>query len=241
MKLIEQYQRSCKVLDEQLADGKCSVKKIVEVQELKYRISSLSTLRSFGLSAPIDGTMEEINYHFRIFMKYLGFLLEERRMGKKTDESGQKKRETALDILQDVFETKRAEFEQYDFEEKPTTYAKFVNDVLGAMLPVWVQYRDTYIDVSKLPLGEEKGETTEKQEKTETDPVKEAASVQCPLSRFKGKTLGEVLREDPSAITYLAGKGADKYGASYPKVVESAKILCEYAKEKSKQAKEDVA
>lgn len=241
MKLIEQYQKSGKLLEEQLLGCECSVKKVVELQELKYRISVLSTMRMFEGSAPIDGTLDDIAYHFRILTKYIGFLIEERKMGKKTDEAGQKKRKTAAEALASVFESKKEEFEEYDFEEKPGTYAKFVSEVLCTVIPAWVQYRDSYIDVSKLPIGEEKSEKPEKKEKKEEDPFQKALSIMCPLSRFKGKTLGEVLREEPEVINYLALKGADKYKETHPEAVKAAKIICEYAKKKSKHAEEDAA
>ena len=140
-----------------------------------------------------------------------------------------------------VFESKKEEFEEYDFEEKPGTYAKFVSGVLCTVIPAWVQYRDSYIDVSKLPIGEEKSEKPEKKEKKEEDPFQKALSIMCPLSRFKGKTLGEVLREEPEVINYLALKGADKYKETHPEAVKAAKIICEYAKKKSKHAEEDAA
>ena len=79
------------------------------------------------------------------------------------------------------------------------------------------------------------------EEKKEEDPFQKALSIMCPLSRFKGKTLGEVLREEPEVLTYLAVKGADKYKETHPQVVKAAKILCEYAKKKSKRAEEDAA
>ena len=239
MKLIEQYQMSGKLLEEQLLGGECSVKKVVEVQELKYRISVLSTMRTFEGSAPIDGTADDIKFHFRILSKFLAFLIEERKMGKKTDEVGKKKRETAQGVLEDIFESKKAEFEEQDFEEHPAAYMKFVRSVLASVIPAWAQLRDAYVDVSKLPVGGE-GAESKKPEKKE-DPVKKALSVQCPLSRFKGKTLGDVLREEPEVISYLANKGADKYEKTHPEVVKSAKVLCEYAKNKSKQSEEDAA
>ena len=240
MKLIEQYQKSGKLLEEQLLGGECSLKKVVDVQELKYRISVLSTMRTFENSAPIGGETEDINFHFRILTKFVGLLIAERRTGRKVDETGQKKRETALEVLENIFESKKEEFEESDFEEKAGGYAKFVQGFLCAIVPAWAQYRDMYVDVSKLPVGEEKQEKKASEEATE-DPMEKALSVMCPLSRFKGKTLGEVLREDPSVINYLAGKGADKYKETHPKVVESAKLLCEYAKKKSKQTEETAA
>ena len=207
---------------------------------IPYRVSVLSTMRTFENSAPIGGETEDINFHFRILTKFVGLLIAERRTGRKVDEAGQKKRETALEVLENIFESKKEEFEEFDFEEKAGSYAKFVQGFLCAIVPAWAQYRDTYVDVSKLPVGEEKQEKKTGEETTE-DPMEKALSVLCPLSRFKGKTLGEVLREDPSVINYLAGKGAEKYGATHPKAVESAKLLCEYAKKKSKQTEETAA
>ena len=225
-----------------MIEGECSVKKVVEVQELKYRISVLSTLRTFECSAPIDGTLEDIRFHFRTLTKYIGFLIAERKMGKKTDEAGQKKRETVLEVLENIVESKKEEFEECDFEEKAGAYAKFVNAVIGTVISAWVQYRDAYIDVSKLPVGEQTMEKADKKEEdSEEDATKKAMSVMCPLSRFKDKTLGEVLRLDPSVINYLAVKGADKYKETHPQAVKAAKILCEYAKKKTKQTEEDVA
>ena len=240
MKLIEQYQKSGQLLEEQLLGGECSLKKVVDVQELKYRVSVLSTMRTFEYSAPIGGETEDINFHFRILTKFVGLLIAERRTGRKVDEAGQKKRETALEVLENIFESKKEEFEEFDFEDQAGSYAKFVQGFLCTIVPAWAQYRDTYVDVSKLPVGEEKQEKKTGEETTE-DPMEKALSVMCPLSRFKGKTLGEVLREDPSVINYLAGKGAEKYGATHPKAVESAKLLCEYAKKKSKQTEETAA
>ena len=241
MKLIEQYQKSGKLLEEQLLGGECSLKKVVDVQELKYRVSVLSTMRTFENSAPIGGETEDINFHFRILTKFVGLLIAERRTGRKVDEAGQKKRETALEVLENIFESKKEEFEEFDFEEKAGSYAKFVQGFLCAIVPAWAQYRDTYVDVSKLPVGEEKQAEKKDEGTPEDDPMQKALSVMCPLSRFKGKTLSEVLREDPSVINYLAGKGAEKYGATHPKAVESAKLLCEYAKKKSKQTEETAA
>ena len=83
--------------------------------------------------------------------------------------------------------------------------------------------------------------TKQQKEKKEEEPFQKALSIMCPLSRFKGKTLGEVLREEPEVINYLALKGADKYKETHPEAVKAAKIICEYAKKKSKQAEEDAA
>lgn len=61
-------------------------------------------------------------------------------------------------------------------------------------------------------------------ELTTEEKVAQAMQVVCPISKFGGKTLGEVLREDPKAIRWVA----DKYPGS-EKTRAAAKLICEYA------------
>ena len=52
----------------------------------------------------------------------------------------------------------------------------------------------------------------------------QAMSVPCPISKFNGKTLGEVLALDPGAIKWVATKftGGEE-------IKEAARMICEYA------------
>lgn len=61
-------------------------------------------------------------------------------------------------------------------------------------------------------------------ELTIEEKVAQAMQIVCPISKFGGKTLGEVLREDPKAIRWVADKypGAEETRAA-------AKLICEYA------------
>ncbi|MBP3937526.1 MAG: hypothetical protein IK954_08120, partial [Clostridia bacterium] len=61
-------------------------------------------------------------------------------------------------------------------------------------------------------------------ELTTEEKVAQAMQVVCPISKFGGKTLGEVLREDPKAIRWVA----DKYPGS-EETRAAAKLICEYA------------
>ena len=60
------------------------------------------------------------------------------------------------------------------------------------------------------------------------DKVNAAMQVMCPLSKFSGKTLGEVLRLDAGAIKWTA----TKYSGD-EKVKEAAMLICEYALQQS--------
>ena len=60
------------------------------------------------------------------------------------------------------------------------------------------------------------------------DKVNAAMQVMCPIDKFSGKTLGEVLRLDPGAIKWTA----TKYSGD-EKVKEAATLICEYALQQS--------
>lgn len=51
-----------------------------------------------------------------------------------------------------------------------------------------------------------------------------AMAVPCPIAKHNGKTLGDVLREDPKAIKWVA----DKFTGS-EEIKAAAKLICEYA------------
>lgn len=55
-------------------------------------------------------------------------------------------------------------------------------------------------------------------------PLEQAMKMPCPISKFKGKTLGQVLQEDPGAINWIATKFT-----SNPAVTAAAKLICEEA------------
>ncbi len=58
---------------------------------------------------------------------------------------------------------------------------------------------------------------------TET-PLDKALKVLCPIKKHKGKTLGDVLREDPGAINWVATKFTGD-----AEVAAAAKLICEQA------------
>lgn len=145
-KLIEVYQDKEKEYADLLIDDEGSLTKIADLQEIKYRISVLSTLRMFVDSAPITDNLREIKFHFNITSKVVDMLVEERRFGRNVDENGQKQRETAETALKNVVKQNKKRFESFK-PDKLTTYAKLMQEYVSTVLPVWVQYRNTYIAV----------------------------------------------------------------------------------------------
>lgn len=54
--------------------------------------------------------------------------------------------------------------------------------------------------------------------------LQRAMSVPCPISKYKGRTLGDMLTIDPGAIVWVANKQTVS-----PQAAAAAKLLCEYA------------
>ena len=63
-----------------------------------------------------------------------------------------------------------------------------------------------------------------KKELSYEERLNNAMMVPCPISKYNGKTLGEVLREDPKALKWVA----EKFTGS-EEIKAAAKLICEYA------------
>ena len=60
------------------------------------------------------------------------------------------------------------------------------------------------------------------------DPLTKAMNTPCPINKYTGKTLGQVLQEDQNAILWVANKFKGD-----PEISAAAKLICEHAMEQS--------
>ena len=77
------------------------------------------------------------------------------------------------------------------------------------------------------PQGEEYTVTEEKEEPVELtleERYKQALGIPCPITKYKGKTLGDLVVADPSALKWLATKYSKEDG-----VRAAAQAICDYA------------
>ena len=68
----------------------------------------------------------------------------------------------------------------------------------------------------------------EVREPTPEEKLRQAQSTPCPIAKYSGKTLGEVLTLDPKAILWVANKFTGNQDIS-----AAAKYLCDYALEQA--------
>ena len=144
MTIMEQYQEQVKELDEQLEAGKLPLMKMPILQELKYRISVMQSLRAFSKLAPKTLDKQKISFHYQITRTYLSLLVGGHPLGQNADEEGMQKRETAEEFLQRVVEDGVRKFKKFSFENEDEYRNKIVQHIT-AVLPIWIQYRNTYI------------------------------------------------------------------------------------------------
>lgn len=143
--ILEQYRKRQNDIREQIAANSLPLDQVLIMQELNYRICVLETFESLCKSAPVTMDTKSMGFHFQLVDAYVRFTLNERKFGPKTDAEGQKKRETALQSFTQVVQDGRKRFSSFNASTQEQ-YKTCINNYIKTILPVWMQYRNTYIN-----------------------------------------------------------------------------------------------
>lgn len=230
MSLLQDYVVLKNELEDRM-DGTLAVNYLLDYQEVAYRVCVLETLKTFSESVPDAEDEKVINYYGKALAAFLKGLADDHKFAPKANQETLKKRETAAKALCSVCDDVGKKIVAY----KPSDRKEYQKDIAKMIKPVtivWAQYRNTLVAIgcsekAEKPEKEEKPKKVEPK-KTESDEVKQAMQVSCPIKKFAGMTLGEVLRQDAKAIEFLATKYEGK-----EEVRAAAKTLCEYAMKQS--------
>lgn len=144
--ILDQYREKQNNIRAQIAANSLPPEELLIMQELNYRICVLETFQSFCKSAPVTTDTKVMGYHFQLVDAYVRFVLNERKFGPKVDADGQKKRETAYTSFDRVVQDGRKRFSSFkagNQEQYKSTISTYINTIL----PVWMQYRNTYINI----------------------------------------------------------------------------------------------
>ncbi len=104
------------------------------------------------------------------------------------------------------------------------------NAGIGAAAPVTMQQQAaetqtmqnvTAMPASKQPAAQVSGT---QQELTYEERIQQAMNMPCPIKKYAGKTLGDLVITDPKALNWIVNKFQDDKGTK-----EAAKLICEYA------------
>ncbi len=242
MSLLQDYVMLKNEMENRMGDT-TGLKSLLLYQELGYRVLVLDTLKAFTDTVPDIEDGKAVRSHARALISYIRAIPEGYPFAPRADAAGKKARETALATLQDVCEDACDKLDTY-VPEKTEEYVKDVGKILQPVPNVWRQYRDTLIAVGD--NGEEEPEPASKKETekpkevkpkaekpkatkpAESEELKKAKKVACPIKQYLGMSLGEVLVKDKKAIEFLATK--------YQKTDEvkaAAVLLYEYAQKQA--------
>lgn len=144
--LLDQYRERQNKFRSQIAENSLPLEDLLVMQELNYRICVLETFQSFCKSAPITMDAKVMSYHFQMVDAYVRFILNERKFGLKADAEGQKRRETARESLERVVQDGRKRFISFSAGTQEQ-YKKCISNFSNTILPVWMQYRNTYVNI----------------------------------------------------------------------------------------------
>lgn len=144
--ILDQYRERQNLIRSKIAENSLLPEELLVMQELNYRICVLETFQSFCKSAPVTTDVKVMGYHFQMVDAYVRFVLNERRFGPKTDADGQKKRETALVSFERVVQDGKKRFTSFSAGTNEQ-YKNCISQYVNTILPVWMQYRNTYINL----------------------------------------------------------------------------------------------
>lgn len=145
-KILEQYLEKRNELSSQIDADSLPLDSLVVYQELNYRIDVLETCKAFCQTAPQTTELKVLGFHYQLAESILRALTTERKFGPKPNEEGQKKREAALAAVERVVQDGRRRFSSFKADTQDQ-YRKTINAFISAVLPVWVQYRNAYVNV----------------------------------------------------------------------------------------------
>ena len=118
-------------------------------QELLYRIEVLEACQMFVKTAPNSADLNILVSHYQMVDAYIHNLTLERRYGMNSNDETKKQRDTAFNSLSLVIESYRKHFGSFTPDNDIGCYRKTITSVIQTVLPVWIQYRQTYIEIKK--------------------------------------------------------------------------------------------
>lgn len=232
MSKLQDYLELREKFRKQIEEGTFPANNMLILQELNYRIEILDTLQTFCLTAPISADMHVIAYHHKLVLAYIARIAGERNLGEKADKETAQRRETAQNTLMQVVEDCSKRFSSFHAESEEQ-YKNALKKFVNTILPVWLQFRTSYVDIriaaeekERAPAASKPAAPKPAEEGASEEDVqfKQAISVKCPIKKYNGKTLGDLLSLDPKALKWLA---TDYDGETSIKA--AAKYICEYA------------
>ena len=103
----------------------------------------------FAKTAPQSVDAKILVSHYQMVDAFIQNIASERRYGINASEEVKKQRDTAHNNLHRVIQDYRTRFGSFTPGGDTGCYRKAISNIIQTILPVWIQYRQTYIEISR--------------------------------------------------------------------------------------------
>lgn len=144
--LLDTYYQAQTELEKLIVSKEYPKETLLKLQEVRYRISVIETFRMFCLTAPVSCDPNALGYHYQMVTCFVQMLLQERKFGLLADERGEKARTTAEASLVIIARDSMNRVAAFNVQEQNQYKANVISRI-SAILPAWIQYRNTYVEI----------------------------------------------------------------------------------------------
>jgi len=147
--ILESYRNMKTAHESGIQTGNAGQVSVWTYQELLYRIEVLEVCQMFVKSAPDSVDIKILVTHYQMVDAFVQNLTLERRYGVNSGDEAKKQCDTAYGSLIQVIEGYRKGFGSFAPGNDSGCYRKAIAGVIQTVLPVWIQYRQTYTEIKK--------------------------------------------------------------------------------------------
>jgi hypothetical protein len=101
---------------------------------------------NFCKTAPTTPDMRVLTYHYQLTDAFIQCMMLERRLGPAGDEGLKTQRDTAFANMQNVVTSCRKKFSSFA-PNNPDAYRNTLGGMINTILPAWMAYRNTYVNL----------------------------------------------------------------------------------------------
>lgn len=145
--ILQQYRDMQSNLKERMSSDQFTIDQILVLQELSYRISVIETFEIYCKTAPVTSNLMEMAIHYQLVDAHIQYTMTERRFGFKANDKVKKQRETVISTFENIVQDGRKRFSSIS-NGVPDQYKNDINSYIRVILPVWLQYRNCYINIA---------------------------------------------------------------------------------------------
>lgn len=145
--ILQQYRDMQSNLKERMSSDQFTIDQILVLQELSYRISVIETFEIYCKTAPVTSNLMEMAIHYQLVDAHIQYTMTERRFGFKANDKVKKQRETVISTFENIVQDGRKRFSSIS-NSVPDQYKNDINSYIRVILPVWLQYRNCYINIA---------------------------------------------------------------------------------------------